>query len=97
VGVTPTPYNSGTSIKEQGISKAGNRHVRAVAVELAWSWIRYQPKSKHTQWFAQRFADGGKRARKVGIVGVARRLIIDFWRFLEHGVIPEGALLKANG
>jgi transposase len=96
VGVTPTPYDSGESVKEQGISKAGNRHVRAIAVELAWSWIRHQPESKHTLWFMERFAEAGKRARKVGVVGLARRLMIDFWRFLECGVIPEGALLKAD-
>jgi transposase len=96
VGVTPTPYDSGASVKEQGISKAGNRHVRAIAIEVAWSWIRHQPQSKHTLWFLERFGDGGKRARKVGIVAVARRLMIDFWRFLEYGVLPEGALLKSE-
>ncbi len=96
VGLAPTPYDSGTSVKEQGISKAGNRHVRGIAIELAWSWIRHQPQSKHTLWFLERFGDGGKRARKVGIVAVARRLMIDFWRFLEYGVVPEGALLKSE-
>jgi len=96
VGLTPTPYDSGDSKREQGISKAGNRHVRAIAIELAWSWVRHQPKSKLTQWFNKRFGGAGKRARKVGIVAVARRLIIDLWRFLKTGVIPEGALLKAE-
>ena len=95
-GFTGTPYDSGTGKKEQGISKAGNRHIRSVAVELAWSWIRFQPDSVITQWFKKRFADGGKRARKVGIVAVARRLLIALWRFLEWGVIPEGAKLKAT-
>lgn len=96
IGVTPTPYDSGGSTREQGISKAGNRHVRAVAIEMAWSWLRYQPKSKLTKWFAERFGDAGKRARKVGIVAVARRLMIDLWRYLEWGVLPEGAKLKAQ-
>lgn len=93
-GLTPTPYQSGTTNREQGISKAGNRHIRAVAIELAWSWVRYQPESKLTRWYIRRFADAGKRARKIGIVAVARRLLIDLWRFLEHGVLPEGARLK---
>jgi transposase len=96
VGLAPSPYDSGDSKREQGISKAGNRHVRAIAIELAWSWVRHQPKSKLTLWFNQRFGGAGKRARKVGIVAVARRLMIQLWRFLQTGVIPEGALLKAQ-
>lgn len=94
-GLTPTPYQSGTSNQEQGISKAGNRHVRAVAVELAWAWLRFQPDSALSRWYVRRFADGGTRARKVGIVALARRLLIALWRFLETGAIPEGAKLKA--
>lgn len=96
IGLAPTPYDSGESVREQGISKAGNRHVRSIAIELAWSWIRHQPDSKLTLWFLQRFGAGGKRARKVGIVAVARRLMIDLWRFLQTGAIPEGAVLKAQ-
>jgi transposase len=93
-GMTPTPYNSGETNYEQGISKAGNRYVRGVAVELGWSWVRYQPDSKLTQWYLKRWANAGKRARKVGIVALSRRLLIDLWRYLEHGVLPEGARLK---
>jgi transposase len=96
VGLVPTPYDSGESNREQGISKAGNRHVRTIAIELAWSWVRHQPKSKLTLWFLRRFGGAGKRARKVGIVALARRLIIDLWRFIQTGAIPEGALLKAQ-
>jgi len=96
VGLAPSPYDSGDSKREQGISKAGNRHVRAIAIELAWSWVRHQPNSKLTLWFKQRFGGAGKRARKVGIVAVARRLMIELWRFLQTGAIPEGALLKAQ-
>lgn len=96
IGLAPTPYDSGESVREQGISKAGNRHVRSIAIELAWSWIRHQPDSKLTLWFLKRFAAGGKRARKIGIVAVARRLMIDLWRFLQTGAIPEGAELKAQ-
>jgi len=91
-GLTPTPYDSGASRIEQGISKSGNRRVRAMMVELAWMWLRHQPKSKHSIWFNERFACGGKRMRRVGIVAVARKVLIDLWRFAEHGVIPEGAI-----
>jgi transposase len=96
VGLTPSPYDSGDTHREQGISKAGNRRVRGVMIELAWGWIRYQPDSALTKWFMERFANGGKRARKVGIVAVARRLLIALWRFLETGALPEGAQLKAT-
>lgn len=95
-GLTPTPFNSGVSTHEQGISKAGNRRIRAVAIELAWSWTRFQPDSSLTRWYIQRFDKGGKRARKVGIVALARRLLIELWRFLETGALPEGAQLKAH-
>ncbi len=94
-GLTPTPYQSGDGSREQGISKAGSRHIRAVAIEMAWCWLRYQPRSKLSLWYQERFGRGGQRARKVGIVAVARKLLIDLWRFLEQGVIPEGATLKA--
>jgi transposase len=93
-GLTPTPYDSGESRREQGINKAGNGRVRAMAVEIAWCWIRYQPGSKLTRWFNERYAYGGKRMRRIGIVAVARKLLIDLWRFLEHGVIPEGAVVE---
>jgi transposase len=93
-GLVGTPYNSGLSEREQGISKAGNRRVRALAIELAWLWVRLQPKSKWSLWFAQRYAQAGKRQRKIGIVAVARHLLIDLWRFLEEGVVPEGAIFK---
>ena len=92
-GLTPTPYDSGRRLREQGISKAGNRRIRTLAIEIAWAWLRYQPQSKLSQWFSERFASGGTRRRRIGIVAVARRLLIDLWRFLEYGVVPEGALL----
>jgi transposase len=93
-GVTPTPYNSGESAREQGITKSGNRHVRWMTTELAWSWVRYQPESALSCWFRERFGGGGKRLRRIGIVAVARKLLIALWRFLEAGVLPEGAELK---
>jgi transposase len=93
-GFTPTPYHSGESAREQGITKSGNRHVRWMTMELAWSWVRYQPESARSSWLRERFGGGGKRLRRIGIVAVARKLLIALWRFLETGVLPEGAVLK---
>ncbi len=94
-GLTGTPYQSGNENREQGISKAGNRHIRSMAIEIAWLWLRHQPQSRLSRWYRKRFAKAGPRARRIGIVALARRLLIDLWRFLELGVIPEGATLKA--
>lgn len=94
VGLAPTPYSSGDSDHEQGISKAGNRRVRALLVELSWGWLKLQPDSALTLWFNKRFAGGGKRMRRVGIVALARRLVIALWKYLKHGEIPAGAVLK---
>ena len=97
LGLAPTPYASGTSEVEQGISKAGNKRARWLMVELAWSWLRFQPASQLSQWFKERFAGGGKRVRRIGIVALARRLSIALWRYLEQGEIPLGATLKPPG
>lgn len=96
-GLTPTPHDSGTSRREQGISKAGNARVRKLTIEIAWSWLRYQPQSKLSRWYRERFGHGNGRMRKVGIVAMARRLLIDLWRFVEFGIVPEGARLKIVG
>jgi transposase len=93
-GLTPTPYQSGESAREQGITKAGNRHVRWMTTELAWGWVRWQPASALSQWFKDRFGAGGKRLRRIGIVAVARKLLIALWRFLKTGELPAGAVLK---
>lgn len=93
-GLTPTPYQSGEEAREQGISKAGNRPVRAMAIEIAWGWLRYQPDSELTHWFHENFGHGGKRLRKVGIVALARKLLVTLWRYLETGEIPAGAQLN---
>jgi transposase len=95
-GLAPMPYASGESAHEQGISKAGNRRVRVLTVQLAWCWLRYQPHSALAQWFNVRFAGGGSRIRRIGIVALARRLLIALWRYVEYGVIPEGATLKTG-
>jgi len=94
LGLTPTPYDSGGLQREQGISKTGNKRARSLIVELAWRWTRLQPDSELTQWFNRRFAGGGKRMRRIGIVALARRLAIALWRYLERGEIPAGARLK---
>lgn len=95
-GLTPTPYDSGGIQREQGISKAGNKRIRTLAVEMSWVWLRFQPQSKLSQWYMERFAGGGKRMRRIGIVAMARKLLIDLWRYLEHGVIPEGVILRTD-
>ena len=94
-GLAPTPFQSGKLCRELGITKAGNRLVRSVAVEIAWSWLRLQPTSELSRWFAERFAAGGPRARKVGITAVARKILILLWRYTETGELPEGVELKA--
>lgn len=94
-GLTPTPFQSGGVRRELGIAKSGNAHVRWLAIEIAWSWLRYQPDSDLTIWYERRFGSGSSRIRRIGIVALARRLLIEFWRFLETGVLPAGALTKA--
>jgi transposase len=95
-GLVPMPQQSGSSYREHGISKAGNRHIRAMAIEIAWGWLRYQPQSELTIWYEKKFGQGSKRMRKIGIVALARKLMIALWRYLETGAIPEGAILKTR-
>jgi transposase len=90
-GLTPTPYASGESRREQGISKAGNRRVRFMITELAWGWLRYQPESELSQWYMRRFGQGNTRLRKVGIIALARKLLIALWKYVEGGEAPAGA------
>jgi len=93
-GLAPTPHQSGGSGREQGISKAGLVRVRTLAVELAWCWLRYQPGSDLSRWYHRRFAQGGRRMRRVGIVALARKLLIALWRWAEQETLPPGAVLK---
>ena len=90
-GLTPTPYDSGESRREQGISKAGNRRVRWMMVQLSWGWLQYQPDSELSRWYRRRFGDGNSRVRKIGIVALARKLLIALWRYLETGEPPAWA------
>ena len=92
-GLDGSPYASGDSNGEQGISKAGNAKVRTLMIELAWSWLRYQPQSDLALWFEKNFARG-KRSRRIGIVALARKLLVALWKYLEHDQIPTGDLLK---
>jgi transposase len=93
-GLCPTPYSSGGTDREQGISKAGNRRLRTVMIELAWLWQRYQPGSAEVNWFRTRVSGTGARMRKVMVVALARKLLVALWRFATQGVIPEGAVMK---
>ena len=88
--------SSGASERDRGVSKAGSRLVRAVLVEIAWIWLRFQPRSALSQWYQRRFAGGGPRIHRIGIVALARRLLIALWRYLEDGVIPQDAPLIAS-
>ena len=94
-GLTPTPWQSGPERREQGISKAGNRWMRSMAIEIAWGWLRYQPESELSRWYRERYAKGSPRLRKIGIVALARKLLIELWKYLQTGTPPAGAVLKA--
>jgi transposase len=94
-GMTGTPYDSGAVRREQGISKAGNWRVRAVMVELAWFWLRYQPGSRLARWWGDRFGAASGRMKRVGIVALARKLLVALWRYATQGILPDGALTRA--
>lgn len=93
-GLTGTPHNSDGTRREQGISKAGNKHVRGLMIEIAWCWLKYQPDSALSKWFNERYGKGSSRSRRVGIVALARKLLVALWRFVEHGLVPIDAELK---
>lgn len=94
-GLTGTPFDSGETLHEQGISKAGSGRVRITMIELAWSWVRWQPNSALTHWFVDRYVrEGSRRSKRKGIVAVARKLLVALWKYLEFDLVPEGAVLK---
>jgi transposase len=95
MGLVPVPYRSDQRVQDQGISKAGRAELRRIGLQLAWCWVRWQPQSALTQWFLTRFGPAGGRSKRIGIVAVARKLAIALWRYVEHGIVPEGATLKA--
>ena len=94
VGLAPTPFNSGESRRDQGVSKAGNPRARATLIELAWLWLRHQPESALSRWYCERVGTLHGRMRKITIVAVARKLVVALWRYLESGLIPTGAVLR---
>jgi transposase len=95
-GLAPSPWQSGGTDREQGISKAGNPRARQKAIELAWLWVRHQPDSKLTQWFRQRTRNASRRIKRIAIVALARKLMVALWRYLTTGLVPELAVLKAE-
>jgi transposase len=93
LGFNPIPHQSGELARDQGISHAGNPRLQSISIQLAWNWVRWQPSSALSQWYRSRFGQG-KRSRRIGIVAVARRLVIALWRYVTTGVVPTGAILK---
>ncbi|MGY6250693.1 IS110 family RNA-guided transposase [Bosea thiooxidans] len=96
LGLAPSPYASGDMQRDQGISKAGNKPARTLLVEITWAWMRHQPTSELALWYRERFAENGARSRKVGVVAMARKLAIALWHFVEHGIVPSGAILNGR-
>lgn len=93
-GLTPSPYTSGTSQRDQGISKAGNGLVRTAMIELAWLWLRHQPESALSRWFVERVGNTKGRLRRIAVVALARKLLVALWRFVSTGLVPTGAVAK---
>src|SRR5712672_249632 len=96
VGLTDTPYDSGASRRQQGISKAGNHRARTAAIELAWLWLRHQPDSDLSRWFRERVGKVKGRIRKIAIVALARKLMVALWRYLQTGLVPSGAVMRPS-
>jgi transposase len=94
-GLAPSPWQSGSIEREQGISKSGNRRLRKTMIELAWLWLRHQPDSALSRWFRARVGAAKGRVRRIAIVALARKLLVALWRFVTQGVVPEGAVFKA--
>jgi transposase len=95
-GLAPSPWQSGSIDREQGIAKSGNRRLRHAMIELAWFWLRHQPGSALSQWFQQRVGQSRGRVRRIAIVALARKLLVALWRYVTHGIVPDGAVLKAS-
>jgi transposase len=95
-GLTPSPWNTGQSKRDQGICKSGNKWVRGRMIQLAWLWLQYQPTSELSQWFKGKYGESSRRSRRVGIVALARKLLVRLWKFVEYGEVPNGARLKLN-
>jgi transposase len=94
LGLAPSPFQSGAKARDQGIAKAGDKRARQAMIELAWLWRRHQPDSALSRWFHERVGDQKGRVRRIAIVAMARKLAVALWRYLETGLVPEGAVLK---
>ena len=94
-GLAPTPWQSGSVDREQGVSKAGNPRLRTTLIQLAWLWLRHQPQSALALWFKERVARNGGRLKKTTIVALARKLLVALWKYVTAGVVIEGAAMKA--
>jgi transposase len=95
LGLTGSPWRSGRLAVEQGISKAGNPRARTMMIEAAWMWLRYQPDSALARWFRERVGQQRGRMRRIAIVALARKLAVALWHYLEHDILPEGAVVKS--
>ena len=94
-GLAATPWQSGKVDREQGVSKAGNPRLRRILVQLAWLWLRHQPDAALSRWFHGRVAGANGRQKKTLIVALARKLLVALWRYVAHGVVIEGAVMKS--
>ncbi|EIZ79359.1 Uncharacterized protein y4iO [Novosphingobium sp. Rr 2-17] len=92
-GLAPSPWQSGSIDREQGVSKSGNPRLRTTMIQLAWLWLRHQPNSALARWFHERVSRNGVRARKSAIVALARKLLIALWKYVASGVVIEGAVI----
>jgi len=96
-GLAPTPWQSGSVAREQGVSKAGNPRLRTTLIQLAWLWLRHQPQSALALWFEERVRRNGGRLKKTTIVALARKLLVALWKYVTAGVVIEGAVMKTVG
>lgn len=96
-GLAPTPWQSGSINREQGVSKAGNPRLRTTMIQLAWLWLRHQPHSALARWFHERVERNGGRQRKTTIVALARKLLVALWKYVSAGVVIEGAVVSSVG
>ncbi|MBC7991185.1 MAG: IS110 family transposase [Luteimonas sp.] len=94
-GLAPTPWQSGQIDRDQGVSKAGNPRLRSTLVQVAWLWVRHQPSSALTIWFKDRVLRNGGRQKKSAIVALARKLLVAMWKYVNSGVVIDGAVLTA--
>ena len=93
-GLAPTPWQSGSISREQGVSKAGNPRLRTTLIQLSWLWLQHQPTSELSRWFKDRVLRNGVRTKKSAIVAMARKLLVALWKYVSFGVLIEGAVMS---